>query len=173
MRSLTFLLLFLAAFTPLSISAQKVLKMDTPKTFGKASYLPAAPFVFQIEGDDRRNQVWHEEYIKDFDTDRQIIYFETWQIHVSQIVAVKIPRKSFGRRIAGTLLTFGLTALALSGVDAAYGCTNCGLAAGVGVGSAAVGFLWLKRSPYKIYRIGKKNKLRLFDLTPKPENKNV
>jgi hypothetical protein len=154
--------------TPLSIFGQKVLKMDTPQKFSKAAYLPSATFMFQIEGDDRSNTVWHEEIIIGFDTDRQIIFFETWQIHVSQIVAVRLPRRRIGNVASATLLTFGASAVFFAGIDYLYGCQNCELATGVGLGSVAVGGLLRLLPKYKVFRIGKKNKLRLFDLTPKP-----
>jgi hypothetical protein len=160
-------------FTPLSIFGQKILKLDTERTFSKAAYLPSATFTFQIEGDDRSNSVWHEEIITGFDTDRQVIFFETWQVHLSQIVAVRLPRKSIGQTLSRMLLVFGGSAVAFAGVDAAYGCYNCELAVAVGAGSAAVGGLLRLLPKYKIYRMGKKNKLRLFDLTPKPEKKAV
>jgi hypothetical protein len=53
-------------------------------------------------------------------------------------------------------------------------CDNCKEALVVGVASMGVGAAldWLV-SGRKIFKIGKKNKLRILDLTPKPEIKPV
>lgn len=170
MRLLT--ILFFALCFLSSLSAQKVLKLDTPRNPSRMSFLIGSTITFQTDGDDKKNKVWMTKRIVDFNVDRHQIIFDDWQVTVEDITAV---RKGNERRrvrtLGATLMTFGAGA-AVFGVlgKLTPNCPNCKEAVIVGTSSGVVGWLLTRISGFKTFKIDGKNgnKLRLLDLTPKP-----
>lgn len=166
---LSLLLLFSSA-----AFAQKVLKLDTPKNPSKAAYYIGSTIIFKLENN-KDNTIWYQERIVDLDTDRGIIQFESWKIHVSDIITVKNPNARRFLRTTGTMLKgFGLGLIFFSTIGrVAPQCDNCNEALVVGAGTTLVGWILERLSGVKSYKIGKRNKLRLLDLTPKPTKEPV
>ena len=90
----------------------------------------------------------------------------------------RAPRPTFGEYEANSVACSGsrraTCGSAMPGGKLAPRCDNCNEAIVVGVVCLGVGSAvdWLV-SGRKVFKIGKKNKLRLLDLTPKPEVKPV
>ena len=162
---LLFSMLFLS-----NVSAQKILKLDTPGNPTRMRFLIGSEITFQTDGDDKKNKIWTTKRIVDFDIDRHQIIFDDYSVTVEDITAV---RKGDERRrirlLGATLLTFGATAAVLGGLGKlSPNCPNCNEAVVVGAGSAALGWLLTRISGFKSWKINDNNKLRLLDLTPKP-----
>lgn len=159
-----------------SLFAQKILRLETVKNPKKLEYFIGSAFTFRLDDDGGKNKIWFTERIIDLDLERQLVIFDTWQVPISDIMYV---RKGNANRVVKTsakvLQTFGASAafFGLMG-KLAPRCDNCNEAIVVGVASLGVGSLvdWMV-SGRRIFKIGKKNKLRLLDLTPKLEVKPV
>lgn len=173
MRLLT--IFFLTILFLNALSAQKVLKLDTPGDPSRMSFLIGSTITFQTEGDDRKNKIWTTKRIVDFDIDRHQIIFDDYSITVDDITALR--KGDAHRRIrnlGATIMTFGLSAVLFGGIGKLTpNCPNCEEAIVVGAGSAAVGWLLTRVSGFKMYKIKGMNKLRLLDLTPKPSKDPV
>jgi hypothetical protein len=173
MQRFLLLLLICCANT---LFAQKLLRLETVRNFKKITYYIGSPITFRLEDEGGKNKIWFTERIVDLDLERQLVIFETWQVNIADIMYVR--QGNVNRTVktsAKILQTFGASALffGLAG-KLAPRCDNCKEAIVVGVACLATGSLvdWLV-SGRRIFKIGKKNKLRLLDLTPKIEVKPV
>ena len=168
MRLLTILCSFICFLT--TLSAQKVLKLDTPRDPSRMSFLIGSTITFQTDGDDKKNKVWLTKRIVDFDIDRHQIIFDDWTVQVEDIVAVrKGNERRMVRNVGAALMTFGVGAAFFGLVGRLTpNCPNCKEAVIVGASSGAIGWLLTRISGFKTFKINGKNKLRLLDLTPKP-----
>jgi hypothetical protein len=163
-----FLYLFFLFFQIVAFS-QKVLKLDTPRHPTKAAYYIGSAIVFKLENN-KDNTVWYEERIQDLDTEKGYIIFENWKVHYTDIITVKNPNARRRLRTTGTMVkTFGMGLIFFSTVGRlSKDCPNCNEALAVGATSTLVGWVIERFSGVKNYAIGKKNRLHLLDLTPKP-----
>ncbi|MBL7814869.1 MAG: hypothetical protein JNL70_07660 [Saprospiraceae bacterium] len=168
-RSIIFFYFFLSIN---AILAQKVLKLDTPRNPSRMSFLIGSTITFQTEGDDKKNKIWTTRRITGFDLDRHQILFDDWAVTVEDISAVrKGNERRFIHKTGAALFTFG-TGAAFFGMlgKLTPNCPNCNEAMVIGASSGVVGWLLTRISGFKTFKIdGKNNKLRLLDLTPKPE----
>jgi hypothetical protein len=169
------IILFFLCLTT-TLSAQKLLRLETPKNARKLTYFIGNPIVFRLDDDGKKNKNWFAERIVDLDLDRQLVIFETWQVPISDIMYVRQGDVNRGVKAGAKILqTFGASAAGFGLLGKLTpNCPNCNEAIVVGVASYAVGSAvdWLV-SGRRIFKIGRKNKLRLLDLTPKPEVKPV
>lgn len=167
MRFLTILFFSLLFLT--QISAQKVLKLDTPRDPSRMSFLIGSTITFQTEGDDRKNKIWTTKRIVDLDVDRHQIIFDDYSITMEDISAVrKGDERRRVRNIGATLMTFGAGAAFFGLVGKLTpNCPNCKEAIIVGASSGVVGWLLTRISGFKTFKIDGKTKLRMLDLTPK------
>ena len=163
------ILALLLTFSSFAFS-QKVVKLDVPKNPSKAAYYIGSTIIFKLDNDEKSNTIWYQERITDLDSDKGFIYFDSWKIHVSDIIELKNPNGYRLLRTAGTMLKgFGLGLIGFSTLGRLSKCDNCNEALIFGAGTTLVGWILEKLSGVKKYKIGKKNKLRVLDLTPKPE----
>ena len=165
------ILLFTCTFLN-GLSAQKVMKLDTPRDPSRMSFLIGSNITFQTDGDDKKNKIWITKRIVDFNIDRHQVIFDDWSVTVEDIIAVRKGNERRGiRNIGATLMTFG-TGAAFFGLVGKLtpNCPNCNEAMVVGASSGVVGWLLTRISGFKTFKIDSKtkNKLRLLDLTPKP-----
>ena len=162
------LYIFLLAFSIPAFS-QKVLKLDTPRHPTKAAYFIGSTIVFKLDNN-KDNTIWFEERIQDFDTEKGYIIFENWKVHYTDIITVKNPYARPLLRSLGTKVKiFGVGMIFFSSIGRlSKDCPNCNEALVVGVASTLVGWVVERFSGVKKYDIGKKNRLHLLDLTPKP-----
>jgi hypothetical protein len=168
------ILLFLCFAT--TLSAQKLLRLETPKNARKITYFIGNPIVFRLDDDGKTNKNWFAERIVDLDLERQLVIFETWQVPISDIMYVRQGDVNRGVKAGAKILqTFGASAAGFGLLGKLTpNCPNCNEAIVFGVVSYGIGSAvdWLV-SGRRIFKIGKKNKLRLLDLTPKPDVKPV
>jgi hypothetical protein len=167
-----FAILFFSFCLLTTLSAQKVMRLDTPRDPSRMSFLIGSTITFQMDGDDKKNRVWMTKRIIDFNIDRHQIIFDDWQVTMEDITAVRKGNERRGIRTLGTtLMTFGAGA-AFFGILGRLtpNCPNCKEAVIVGAGSGFTGWLLTRISGFKTFRIDGKNgnKLRMLDLTPKP-----
>jgi hypothetical protein len=164
-----FILCFLLLAFSTSTFSQKVLKLDTPRNPSKAAYYIGTTIVFKLENN-KQNTVWYQERIVDFDTEKGYILFENWKVHYKDIITVKNPNARLRLRTTGSMVkTFGLGLIFFSTVGRlSKDCPNCNEALGVGAATLLTGWLVERFSGVKKWDIGKRNRLHLLDLTPKP-----
>jgi hypothetical protein len=162
------LYIFLVFFS-INAFSQKVLKLDTPRNPTKAAYYVGSTIVFKLDNN-KDNTIWFEERIQDFDTEKGYIIFENWKVHYTDIITVKNPNARPLLRSLGTKVKiFGIGVMFFSTVGRlSKNCPNCNEALVVGAASTLVGWIIERFSGVKHYNIGKKNRLHLLDLTPKP-----
>ncbi len=169
-----FILLFLLMAN--GLFAQKLLRLETPHNARKLTYAIGSPIVFRLEDDGGSNKNWFAERIIDLDLERQLVIFETWQVPISDITYIRIGNVNQGiKSVAKIIETFGASAVVFGTLGKlSPNCPNCNEAIATGVVCFGAGKLvdWLI-SGRKIFKIGKRNKLRLYDLTPKFEVKPV
>jgi hypothetical protein len=170
------LLILFLILTANSLFAQKILRLETPKNARKLTYYMGNYIVFRLDDDGASNKNWFSERIVDLDLERQLVIFDTWQVPISDIQYVRQGNVRRGVKTAAKILqTFGASAAIFGlGGKLAPRCDNCNEAIAVGLVSFGVGTAvdWLV-SGRKVVKSGKKNKLRLLDLTPKLEVKPV
>ena len=148
--------------------SQKVLKLDTKKTASKMAFSVGQTLIFKLD-DVKNNDIWFSETIVDFDVDRGVIQFGTWQVYYQDIIAIRNPNSfRLGKTAAVTLKTFGVGLIFFGAAGSlTKDCPNCKEAVILGAGLTAIGFILDWIIPTRVYKIGKKNKLRLIDLTIK------
>ncbi len=163
-----FLLLICLFIFTISFS-QKVLKLDTPKNPSKAAYYLGSRIIFKLENT-KENNIWYSEIIKDFDTDKGLIIFDSWQIHYQDIISLRNPYAYKGAKVTAKLLQgFGIGLIVFSTLGRlSPDCPNCNEALVAGGGSLLVGWIIDKLTGVKNYKIGKRNRLHLLDLSFKP-----
>ncbi|MDZ7880407.1 MAG: hypothetical protein U5L45_22210 [Saprospiraceae bacterium] len=150
--------------------------METTKNARKLTYFVGNALVFRLDDDSKTNKNWFIERIVDIDLDRQLVIFDTWQVPIGDIIYVR--QSDVNRGVKGgakILQTFGASAAGFGLLGKLTpNCPNCNEAIVVGIVSFGVGSAidWLV-SGRRIFKIGRKNKLRLLDLTPKPDVKPV
>lgn len=160
--------IFLMIFSTLAFS-QKVLKLDTPKNPSKAAYYIGSRIIFKLENT-KGNDIWYSEIIKDFDLERGLIVFENWQIHYDEIISLRNPYAHRLAKVAARMLEgFGVGLILFSTLGRlSPDCPNCNEALVVGGGSLLLGWIIDKLTGVKNYKIGKRNRLHLLDIAPRP-----
>lgn len=163
------LLISFCILTVISAFSQKVLKLDTPKNPSKAAYYIGSRIIFKMETT-KENDIWYSEIIRDFDVDKGLIVFETWQVHYKDIVMIKNPYAHRGAKVGAKMLQgFGLGLIVFSTLGRlSSDCPNCNEALVAGGASMLVGWIIDKLTGVKHYKIGSRNRLHLLDLSFKP-----
>jgi hypothetical protein len=151
--------------------SQKVLRLDTKSTASKMSFFIGQTITFKLD-DVKNNDIWFTEPIVDFDIERGIIQFDKWQVHYKDIIAIRNPNSNrFGKTMATTIKTFGAGLIVFGALGSlSKDCPNCKEAVILGVGISALGWILDWIIPTRVYKLGKKNRLRLLDLTIKKED---
>lgn len=167
MRLLLIIALFFIAHAGTS---QKVLKLDTPKNPSKAAYYLGSRIIFKLENS-KENNIWYSEIIRDFDTEKGLIIFENWQIHYKDIISLRNPSAHRGAKVTAKMLQgFGLGLVVFSTLGRlSPDCPNCNEALVAGGSSFLIGWVLDKLTGVKNYKIGKKNRLHLLDLSFTPK----
>ena len=159
----------LLLFISTAAFSQKVLRLDTPKNPSKAQYLIGSRIIFKLEKN-KENDIWYSEIIKDFDIDRGLIIFDSWEVHYKDIISLRNPYAHGGAKVTAKLLQgFGLGLIVFSTLGrVTKDCPNCNEALVVGGGSLLIGWIIDKLTGVKNYKLGKRNRLHLLDLSFKP-----
>lgn len=163
------LLISFCILTVVSVFSQKVLKLDTPKNPSKAAYYIGSRIIFKLEST-KENDIWYSEIIKEFDVERGLIIFDSWQIHYKDILLLRNPNAHRAAKTGAVMLKgFGLGLIVFSTLGRlAPDCPNCNEALIAGGGSFLIGWIIDKLTGVKNYKIGTRNRLHLLDLSFKP-----
>lgn len=159
----TLTIIFLMLLQPLF--GQKILQMEK---YGKAKtkkYYIGDDLIYRIKGD----KDWYEGTINDLLVDDNIILFGNRAVRLEEITAiksVKMARKS--RRLGNQLFIFGGSWVFWSLVGTTVGWELTALTIIVPAVAVGVGFLIKILFKKRIYKLGKKRRLRMLDLTMKP-----
>ncbi len=157
--------------TPI-LFAQKSMRLEVPGNIKKITYYIGSPILYKLDKV-KGNDIWYTDIITDFDLDRQEIIFENGRVQIGTILAVKkVGGVSFTKTIGNAMMGFGGAALFYSLAGRAGPCDNCPTATTVGASTLAAGWLLTKIGGTRIYWLGKKRRLRLFDLSIPKKDKD-
>lgn len=149
-------------FLPFFSYSQKAIVLEREGTLHTKKFFVGENLVFKLKQDRKH---WLEEVILDLDIDAGYILFEHRTVPVSDIIAIQIRDAGKVTRGISTLLTtFSYSWGFWSLVSLAFGDSLSPFEIGVGVGSFLLGKL-LKLTFFKTYRLNKRKRLRLIDLT--------
>ena len=149
------------------------MRLEVPGNIKKITYFVGSPIIYKLDKV-KGNDIWYTDVITDFDLDRQEIIFENGRVQISTILAVrKVGKVPFTKTIGNALMGFGGSALFYSLVGRAGPCDNCPTATTVGATTLAAGWLLTKIGRARIYWLGKKRRLRLFDLSIQKKDKDA
>lgn len=173
MPILRFTTIFIFSLLTTLLSAQKSMRLEVPGNIKKIVYYIGSPILYKLDKI-KGNDIWYTDVITDFDLDRQEIIFENNRVPISTVLAVrKIGKQPITKTIGNALMGFGGSALFYSLVGRAQPCDNCPTATTVGASTLAAGFLLSKIGSPRIFWLGKKRRLRLFDLSIQKKNKDA
>ena len=149
---------------PLFLSGQKVMQIETSGRIKTKKIFKGEGLEYLLNGSD----TWTYGVIEDFNIERNLIVFGDRYVKVDEIVAIRY-FKPGASRMGTQLALFGL---AWSGF-AAIGTATDGNPdtnyrwsdAAVTASAAGLGYAYAKLFKYKKYKIGKRRRLRVIDLT--------
>ena len=148
------------------------MRLEVPGNIKKIVYYIGSPILYKLDKV-KGNDIWYTDVITDFDLERQEIIFENNRVPISTVLAVKkIGVQPFTKTIGNVMMGFGGSALFYSLVGRAQPCDNCATATTVGAATLATGFLLSKIGRPHIFWLGKKRRLRLFDLSIQKKEKD-
>lgn len=160
-----YLLIVFILCSTLTTSAQKVLQMEKRGKIKTTKFQLGEELIFRLKG----SKEWYTDIMIDIKVEEKIIVFSERFVKVSDITTLKKYRR--GARIAeGSLYSFGASWLGFSLLGTLDGVPLNDLAWKVPTASAGLGFLIGRIFRVKKYRIGKRRKLRVLDLS---FNKNM
>lgn len=158
------ILLFFLIFTT-TLSAQKVLQLETYGNIKKTrKYYIGSEMTYQLKGDD----LWYTLPIERIIVDENIVVFRDRYVKLDQIVAIKsFHNRGRSRRFATTLNVFGI-AWSVFALGGSIANEDFSYRKGDAITSATalgLGHLikWIFAS--KKYKMGKKYRIRVLDLT--------
>ena len=164
-----FIFLFLTSF----LFAQKFMRLEVPGNIKKITYYVGSSILYKLDKV-KGNDIWYTDVITDFDLDRQEIIFENGRVPISTILAVrKVGKQPLTKIIGTTLMGFGGSVLFYSIIGRAQPCDNCPQATVFGAATLGTGWLLSKIGSARIFWLGTKRRLRLFDLSVQKKDKDA
>jgi len=159
---LSLLLFFFFAST---LSAQKFLQLEKAGSFKVKRYHPGEEVTFKIKGDD----YWYTEDILDVLIEDQIVLFTYRAIPIGDITHIRsFKQKKWSKPVGQQLYNFGAAWLLFS-LGATIGGTPLSESSfTVPLAAGTLGFLVQKIFRHQTYKIGKRRRLRLLDLSFQP-----
>jgi len=161
------LTLFLTCLVFSCSEAQKFMQMEKRGSTKVKRYYPGDDILFKVKDDVE----WQDAIIHDILVDENLILLGTGKlINIDDIIAIKsIKGAGWSKAIANKFYLFGInwTVLSLITELVGYWSFTWGTAI-IAIGAVVTG--WLIHTIFKsrVYKIGKKRKLRLLDLTMSP-----
>ena len=142
--------------------SQKALILEKRSSLRAKKFFVGDRLVYKLE---KQEKHWFDETIVDIDIDAGFILFENRAVAIDDIYAIQIRDGGrFAKRLSMLLTTFSYSWSFWTLVSAAFGDPISATTIGIGIGSFTVGQL-LKLAFFKTYRVSKRKRLRLIDLT--------
>ena len=149
-----------------SLTGQKVLQIEK---YGKAKtikYYIGESLQFQLNGD---RSYWYEDVMQDILVEEGIVVFGNRAVKVESISALKSGNKRrWLNNFGNSLYVFGIGWAFFSLADLLVGGQLTWAAAIVPATAFALGWIIRKIGRPRTYKIGKKRRLRLLNLSPMP-----
>lgn len=159
---ISYLLLFFFFFSVLPTQAQKVLQMEKRGKVKTKKYYLGEELTFKLKGD----KDWYTDVMIDIKVEEEIIVFSERFVKVSDIKTIKSYKNArFANRTEKSLYSFGAAWLLFSLGGTLVGEPLNDLTWKVPAASVGLGFLIKKLFYTRKYRIGKKRRLRVLDLS--------
>lgn len=152
-------LLFFLAFSNV-LSAQKILQLER---FGSAKvkkFYIGDELTYRVKGD----KTWYTGTIQNLIIEENIILFENRFIKLENITILR-ERQGWSQKLGNQLYFFALSWLGFSSAGTLVGWEFRWDTVIIAGSAVATGWLIKKIFKYKKYKIGKKRRLRLLDLT--------
>lgn len=163
----TYLLFFLFLFTTLPVHAQKVLQIEKRGTIKTKKIYLGEPLTYRLKG----SKDWQTETIIDIKVEEELIIFSDHFIKVSDIKTLKSYKNArMANSVEKSLYTFAASWLLFSLGGTLAGEPLNDLTWKVPVSSTILGWSFKKIFTTRKYRIGKKRRLRVLDLSFKKTN---
>jgi hypothetical protein len=125
-------------------------------------YFIGDQLVYKLKSDQKQ---WLEEYISDIYVDEGYLLFDNRIVPLDQIAAIQIrDGGQFARTMSQLITRFGYSWGFWTLVSAGFGDKITPATIGIGVGSILAGQL-LRFAFFKTYKVKKRKRLRLIDLT--------
>ncbi|MFK8103020.1 MAG: hypothetical protein AB8G15_10865 [Saprospiraceae bacterium] len=163
MRLSLFLLFICLLANTIPAQAQKVLQLEKKNSAKTKKYYIGSELTYRLADD----KTWYTDVIMDLFPEEGIIQFSRRLVKPTDIVAIKsYKNRNLAINVERGMYTFGASWMFFSLGATLFG-TPITFAAVIVTGSAVV-FGWLFRKIFnsRKYKIGKKRKFRILDLTP-------
>lgn len=155
---------------PIICNAQKVLQLEKIGSAKTTKFVAGNAIVYQMEGDD----IWYEATIEEIRADAGFIMLNDRLVDVTKIVALKSFKNrklsySASRKLytfAGSWVFFGIADRLI--FNKSPDRAGIPLIVIPAVSALAIGYTIRKIFDHRIYKMGKKYRLRLLDLDPIP-----
>ena len=142
--------------------AQKALLLEKEGTFKTRKFFIGDKLVYKLKHD---TEHWLDEVIIELDLESGTIFFENRTVNIKEIYAVQIrDAGNFMRQLSAILTTFSYSVGFWSLVSLAFDDALTPAWTTIGVGSFVIGQL-LRITFFKTYKLNRRKRLRLIDLT--------
>ena len=163
------LLFFFFLFITPSLTAQQFLQLEKVNSLKVKRFYIGDELTFQLE-DEYGNKYWRTEVIERILVEEGILIFPKGKVNLKDILAIRTYNsRQFGNKAALSLYTFGAGWILYSLIDAAFGGTLTWSVAIVSGTAFATGFIIKQIFKQRTFKMGKKRRLRVLDLTFKKE----
>lgn len=157
-------LLFYLLVTPILLYSQKVMQLETSGRIKPKKIFKGEGLEYRLKDSD----LWTYGVIEDFNIERKLIVFGDRYVKVDEIEAIRY-FKPGASRMGTQLALFGVAWSGFAAIGTATdGNPDTGYRwsdAVVTASAAGLGYTYAKLFKYKKYKIGKRRRLRLIDLT--------
>lgn len=153
------------------VSGQKFLQLEKSGTLKTVRFYAGDALTFRIRNDETG---WHTRYIQDFDLVQDKIIFPNLDLPVDSISMIRLPRTRAMHIIGRALQAGGINTILFSATYSAFDNREIDWTAmTTGAANIAVGTLFTSQFRTKRFKVGKRKRLRLLDISfPEPVYSN-
>lgn len=144
--------------------AQKLLQVEKSGTLRTHKLYIGDPITFTLKND---QSGWYHRYIDDINIERGTLLFKNTSIHIDSIAAIKLPREGKAGKIFGSALVVGgANVMLFNGYYAVFQDQSLDWTAmAAGAANMIIGYGLMQISKTKVFKVGKRKRLRVLDLT--------
>ncbi len=146
------------------VGAQKLLQLEKYGSLKNVRFYIGEELKFQLRNDDKG---WYTRTITDIDVDNGYLIFVNYPLHIDSIAMIQLPRTSAMQIVGGALQVGGINSIVFSlGYNPIFRNEPVNWE-GVGFGALGilVGTVIRKLFKTKKFKLGKRKRLRLLDLS--------